>query len=90
METSVGGLQCHHALGILNGEYKDGALRFDFEEISPQGQKQKVHFFFYNQTPDQVRQFHESSTDGGTTWTVNYDFTYRRKNRDEGGIKKIW
>jgi hypothetical protein len=64
---------------FLNGEYKDGALRFDFEEINPQGQKQKVHFFFYNQTPDQVRQFHESSTDGGETWTVNYDFTYRRQ-----------
>ena len=29
--------------------------------------------------PDQVRQFSEQSRDGGTTWTVVYDFNYLRK-----------
>lgn len=63
---------------FLNGEYRDGAMRFEFETKDQKGNKQFVHFHFYNQGPDQVRQFHETSPDG-TTWTTTYDFTYKRK-----------
>jgi len=35
---------------------------------------------FYNLAPDRVRQLSEGSTDGGKTWTVEYDFTYQRAN----------
>lgn len=64
---------------FLNGEYRDGAMRFEFETTDAKGNKQWVHFYFYNQGPNQVRQFHETSSDGGKTWTTTYDFTYNRK-----------
>jgi len=68
-----------NATEFLNGEYREDAMRFDFETVNPQGVKQKVHFYFFNEGPDQVRQFHETSNDDGKTWTTTYDFTYKRK-----------
>jgi hypothetical protein len=67
-----------NASEFLNGEFKDGAMRFEFETSDAKGNKQGVHFYFYNLGTDQVRQFHETSTDGGKTWTTTYDFTYKR------------
>jgi predicted Zn-dependent protease len=68
-----------NATEFLNGEYRDGAMRFEYETVNPLGAKQSVHFYFFNEGPDQVRQFHETSTDEGKTWTTTYDFTYKRK-----------
>jgi hypothetical protein len=68
-----------NASEFLNGEYRDGAMRFEFDTKTPQGATQKVHFYFFNEGPDQVRQLHETSNDDGKTWTVTYDFTYKRK-----------
>ena len=65
---------------FLNGEYRDGAMRFEFE-TTVQGAKQLVHFYFFNQGPDQVRQLHETSSDDGKTWVTTYDFTYIRKKK---------
>jgi tetratricopeptide (TPR) repeat protein len=64
---------------FVNGEYRDGAMRFEFETTDQQGNKLLTHFHFYNENPDQVRQLFRTSTDGGATWTVGYDFTYKRK-----------
>lgn len=64
---------------FVNGEYKDSAMHFDFERKNAQGNKVTGRFIFYNQGPDRVRQFSESSNDDGKTWTTNYDFTYIRK-----------
>ena len=64
---------------FLNGEYRDGAMRFEFETTDAQQRKQLVHFYFFNENADQVRQFHEISVDDGKTWTTTYDFTYRRR-----------
>ena len=75
----VGSGAVPNATEFSNGEYRDGAMRFEFDTTNPQGIKQKVHFHFFNQGPDQVRQFHETSTDDGKTWTTTYDFTYKRK-----------
>lgn len=63
---------------FINGEYKDSAMRFTFETKDVQGHKQIGRFIFYNQGPDQVRQFNETSSDGGKTWVTSYDFTYKR------------
>ena len=63
---------------FLNGEYRDGAMRFEFESTNPQGARVSTHFYFFNQSPDQVRQFNETSQDGGKTWVTTYDFTYKR------------
>jgi tetratricopeptide (TPR) repeat protein len=64
---------------FMNGEYKDGAMRFAFETKDPQGHKLIGRFIFYNEGPNQVRQFNETSADDGKTWTTSYDFTYIRK-----------
>ena len=74
----IGSNQSPNASEFLNGEYREGAMRFEYETIS-QGAKQLVHFYFFNEGPDQVRQFHETSSDDGKTWTTTYDFTYKRK-----------
>lgn len=68
-----------NATEFLNGEYREDAMRFEFETTNAQGAKTQVHFHFFNQGPDQVRQFHETSTDGGKTWVTTYDFTYKRR-----------
>ncbi len=64
---------------FTDGEYKDGAMRFVFEGTNPNGQKFMGRFIFFNEKPGQVRQFNETSVDGGKTWTTSYDFTYLRK-----------
>ena len=63
---------------FYNGEYRDSVMQFVFEVNNAQG-KQIGRFRFFNQGPDQVRQWSETSADGGKTWTTNYDFTYKRK-----------
>jgi tetratricopeptide (TPR) repeat protein len=64
---------------FVNGEYKDSAMQFEYETKDAQGNKIIGRFIFYNQGINQVRQFNETSADGGKTWTVSYDFTYIRK-----------
>lgn len=73
-----GGINRNNPQKFVNGVYKDGAMRFDFEQFSAQG-KQTGRFIFFNEGPDQVRQFNEVSSDGGKTWTTVYDFVYKRK-----------
>lgn len=71
-----------YAAGIqefVNGEYKDSAMRFVFEYKDVQGRRIIGRFIFYNEGPNQVRQFNETSADNGKTWTTAYDFTYIRK-----------
>jgi hypothetical protein len=63
---------------FVNGEYKDGAMRFTFETMI-NGQKATGNFIFYNLGPDKVRQYQETSSDGGKTYQVGYDLTYIRK-----------
>jgi hypothetical protein len=63
---------------FLNGEYSDGAMRFEFEQKTKDGSAQKVKFHFYNIGKDEVRQLHQTSADG-QNWKTTYDFTYKRK-----------
>ena len=65
---------------FVNGEYKDGAMRFEYITKGLKGEKVIGRFIFYNQGPNQVRQFNEFSADEGKTWTTSYDFTYFRRN----------
>jgi len=62
------------------GGLQEGAMDFYTEETpQPDGTKVKRHLQFFNQGPEKVRQFSQITTDGGKTWTVEYDFTYNRK-----------
>jgi hypothetical protein len=62
------------------GGLKDGVMDYYTDEI-PQtgGPALKRHLQFIPLGPDKVRQFSRGSTDGGKTWSVEYDFTYTRK-----------
>ena len=64
---------------FVNGVYREGAMRFEFEQWTEDGKKQTGRFTFFHEGPDQVRQFNEVSDDGGKTWTTVYDFVYKRR-----------
>jgi tetratricopeptide (TPR) repeat protein len=61
------------------GALQNNVMDFYTDEM-PQddGTKLKRHLQFFNLGPDRVRQFSQGSTDGGATWSVEYDFTYNR------------
>jgi tetratricopeptide (TPR) repeat protein len=61
------------------GEFKDGALRYEGENATPDGTKSLERLTFFDLGPDRVRQLHEQSKDGGSTWSVTYDLSYFRK-----------
>lgn len=62
------------------GEFKDGSMRFEGEGHQINGTKSLQRMTFTPLEKDKVRQLGETSTDGGKTWTVSYDFIYVRKN----------
>jgi tetratricopeptide (TPR) repeat protein len=64
---------------FYNGEYRDGAMRFNNETTDAKGTKTLGTFIFYNIDKNTVRQYLEQSTDGGKTYQVSYDLTYIRK-----------
>jgi tetratricopeptide (TPR) repeat protein len=63
----------------FHGSLTDGVMDF-YTDAIPQadGKVLTRRLRFYNLGADRVRQFSEGSTDGGKTWTVEYDFTYQR------------
>lgn len=63
---------------MMDGEYRDGVLRFESFIYSP-GSKVQVRMSFTNLGPDKVRQTADTSADGGKTWTPVWDGTYVRK-----------
>ncbi len=66
---------------FFHGELsKDGVMDYWTDDI-PQnsGPALRRHLQFIPMGTDKVRQFSRGSTDGGKTWSVEYDFTYVRK-----------
>jgi len=61
------------------GEFKDGAMRFNGEATAPDGSKFTRRLTFTPLPEGRVRQFSERTTDGGKTWSVEYDLTYSKK-----------
>ncbi|HKS83219.1 MAG TPA: tetratricopeptide repeat protein [Candidatus Acidoferrales bacterium] len=65
---------------FFHGALKDGVMDYWTDDVpQPDGTKLTRHLQFIPQGPDQVRQFSQGSTDGGKSWHVEYDFTYKRK-----------
>jgi tetratricopeptide (TPR) repeat protein len=62
-----------------NGEYIDGAMRFEGDNVDNAGNKLLFRLIFYNLSKDSIRQFLEQSKDEGKTWNSYYDYTYKRK-----------
>jgi hypothetical protein len=67
------------------GEYRDGAMRFTYDNTTPRG-RVKGRFQFHNLGPNRVRQVQESTPDEGKTWQTVYDFTYIRKGSGESPV----
>jgi tetratricopeptide (TPR) repeat protein len=61
------------------GEYKDGAMRFDGDPLTQNGQKTLRRLTLSTLGPDRVRQLFEQSADDGKTWSTQYDLIYVRK-----------
>ena len=63
------------------GHLVDGNMRYVGDTPAPNGARGRVptRLTFFHVSADSVRQFSESSTDGGKTWTPNYDFMYVRR-----------
>lgn len=62
------------------GNFKDGAMRFEGFTIGKDGKKTLQRLTFFKIDENTVRQFAEISNDEGKTWTTSYDFRYVRKN----------
>ena len=65
---------------LLDGGVRDGAMVL--EGRAPSGEDPKVidvQRITWTHEGDEVRQVWETSTDGGTTWTVAFDGRYRRR-----------
>lgn len=67
------------SLNYYNGEYRDGAMRYEGDGVNKAGKKLLFHLTFFNLGTDAVRQLLEQSADEGKTWTALYDFRYKRK-----------
>jgi len=63
---------------MMDGEFKDNALYFEGAVFTPNS-KTLVKVTFTNMGPDKLRQYIESSTDNGQTWTPSFDGRYVRK-----------
>lgn len=61
------------------GDAKDGNIYYRTARVGPDGKKVLVKMTFFPKGADQVRQLGENSSDGGVTWTVEYDLFYKRK-----------
>jgi tetratricopeptide (TPR) repeat protein len=61
-------------------EWIDGSLRYSATQQSPTGPT-LIRMTFTPVNPDLVRQWGETSTDGGKTWTPSFDLYYHRKKK---------
>jgi hypothetical protein len=60
------------------GEAKDGNIYYRSERVDD-GKKVPMKMTFFPKGPDELRQLGEASTDGGASWSVEYDLLYKRK-----------
>jgi hypothetical protein len=63
------------------GGLKEGNMVYEGSAAPAKGQTvgDRTRMTFFNLGPGKVRQLVENSSDGGKTWTVQYDFAYTRK-----------
>jgi tetratricopeptide (TPR) repeat protein len=72
------------AVWMLDGEYKDGALRYEGQMYARGGPVMVRVTFFKLESPDKVRHLSETSPDG-KTWTPSWDGMYVRRKADSAG-----
>ena len=68
----------------FTGEARDGGIFFTAETVDPADSSITLHKFEFTVIGDDgVRQYWETSTDGGETWQSIWDGRYERKSADE-------
>lgn len=69
----------HNARVSFRGGMTDGAmvLRGEWRNYAGAGQHRLVKMIYYRGDRDTLRQRGELSADGGQSWSVEFDFTYR-------------
>ena len=67
------------AMSQFEGEWRDGAIRYEGETHRPGGTLVKRKMVLTPLKDGRVFQHSEASTDDGKTWRVNYELTYVRK-----------
>lgn len=79
-QTWVDGFGAQHD---YRGKLEGKNMVYYGELPPPPGQTARSHtrLTFFNISPDSVRQFGETSTDGGKTWSVSYDLMYVRRKK---------
>jgi hypothetical protein len=63
----------------FEGKLEDGVMSYYADSRKPDGTPIQRHLQFFKLDADHVRQFSQQSSDGGKSWTPEYDFTYNRK-----------
>ncbi len=63
---------------FVDGVYKDGVMRFRAETRGRDGKVLQRRLSFTKLAPGKVRQYSEQSSDGGKTWSTEYDLTYTK------------
>lgn len=63
-----------------DGQYKDDAMRFAFAKKLP-GHTGKGNLIFYRISEDEVRQYQDFAAEGSDTYTVEFDYTYKRRKK---------
>ena len=66
-------------LDYTGGEYKDKAMTFTGQTLTPNGDVVLQKLIFRNVAPDTVHQIFEQSTDKGRTWTPTWTGIYVRR-----------
>jgi len=67
----------------FKGKLEDKNMVFHAEAPQPDGKVGERKLTFYNLGPNKVRQFSQVTTDGGKTWTTEYDLTYVRRSNEK-------
>jgi tetratricopeptide (TPR) repeat protein len=65
----------------FEGTLENGVMSFYAASLNADGTRSRRHLQFFKLDEDHVRQFSQQSTDGGQTWSVEYDLTYSRKTQ---------
>ncbi|MBL0356609.1 MAG: hypothetical protein IPP72_06780 [Chitinophagaceae bacterium] len=65
---------------FCNGHFENNKMILETDNTKqPDGTYKIQKMTFYGLGPDKVRQWGESSTDGGKTWNTDFDLAYRKK-----------
>jgi hypothetical protein len=66
---------------LLDGGFRDGAMEMTGVTVGRDGAKthHRIRWTPHSGSPAGLRQLWESSTDGGKTWAVAFDGTYRKR-----------